>query len=324
MEASKTIGAQMDTARQMEKDGRLDDAATIYQKIFNSDPSGQQVIGRLLIIYRKLKDYRKELSVLDDAIAAFRLRQKGVREKWIQSHPDAASAGRSMLRQLEKAGSVAVGLGEDPVVERWMKRKDLVTGRVMGKKGKGRKETAKGHKETAKEHKEATKENKTEARKSAKALAYRHKKAEEKQRQREKAKEKQRQRQEAKEKQRQRKEAVAVSKKAAEERKAEAARRHPSLFVVILRYLVSLEEIDAVMKRHMLYLDKHFENRDFLVSGRLVPRTGGLILARAKDKKVLEKTIKEDPFVKRKLARADIIEFSASQMGKGLERWITK
>src|SRR5438132_128033 len=130
MELSKTTGEQMAAARQLENGGRFSDAAAIYQKLFNRDPADQQAIARLLLIYRKLKDYRKELSVLNDAIAAYQRRQKAAREQWIQSHPKAASAGRSMLRQLEKGGNAVIGRGGNPMVERWLKRKDLVTGRI--------------------------------------------------------------------------------------------------------------------------------------------------------------------------------------------------
>ena len=136
MDASETIGEKISRADQLEKAGQLSDAAAIYQKLFNNDPASQQVIDRLLIIYRKLKDYKSELSVLDAAIAAYRQRQKNVKEKWIQSHPQAATVGRSMLRQLEKADNAVIGLGEDPAVARWMKRKDLVTSRLTGKKRK--------------------------------------------------------------------------------------------------------------------------------------------------------------------------------------------
>ena len=76
------------------------------------------------------------------------------------------------------------------------------------------------------------------------------------------------------------------------------------------------------MKQHVGYLNKHFDKGDFLASGRQVPRTGGIILARARDRGALEKTIKQDPFVKGKLASVDIIEFTANKVGKGLQRWL--
>ena len=332
MEANKSVREQMEAARELERAGRLSDAAAAYQKLFNKDPTDQEAIGRLLVIYRKLKEYRKELTVLNDAIAAQELRRKAMRDKWIQSHPKAASAGKSMLRQLQKNSNALTGLGGDPVVERWMKRKNLVARRITGKKGKEQAKPKKGNKVDA-------------GHKKAKILQLRHNEDKENQLQREEAaaarqkasrerieaaarKKKEEQERKAaevsrrKEEQEKRKAQVDLQKAAAELKKAEA--KHPSLFVIILRYLVSLEEIDAVMKQHMAYLHKHYDKGDFLVSGRQVPRTGGVILARAKNRTALEKTIKQDPFVKGKLASADIIEFIASQSGKGLQGWLRK
>ena len=77
------------------------------------------------------------------------------------------------------------------------------------------------------------------------------------------------------------------------------------------------------MKRHMAYLDKHYDNGNFLISGRQVPRTGGIIIARARNRNAIEKIVKQDPFLKRKRASADIIEFIVSQSRKELEGWHT-
>lgn len=60
----------IDDARQLEKEDRLPDAAEIYQKIVDRDPGNQAAVGRLLVIYRKLKEYKKEISVINGAIAA--------------------------------------------------------------------------------------------------------------------------------------------------------------------------------------------------------------------------------------------------------------
>jgi uncharacterized protein YciI len=318
MDANNTIGERFEMARQLEKDSRLSDAAAMYQKLFDKDPTAQPVVERLLIIYRKLKEYKKELAVLNDAIAALQRRQKAVGEKWIHSHPQAARAGKSMLRQLEKADSV-IGLGADPLVGRWLKRKAFVAGKMSGKKGKRSRDRPKTKKTTArnnsvllapgnvdpvKKQQQQAKEQRDEAAAIKKAAAQRKQDAA------------------CQKKEERERKAAQVSRLKEEQRqkKAEAV-RPASLFVIVLHYLVPLEEIDEAMKQHMVYLDKYFKKHDFLVSGRQLPRTGGIILARAKDRAAMEKIINQDPFVKRKLASVDIIEFTASQVAKGLEGW---
>ena len=85
------------------------------------------------------------------------------------------------------------------------------------------------------------------------------------------------------------------------------------MFVVELIYKADLEEIDARMKAHMAFLRKYYAAGNFLVSGRKVPRDGGIILAVAKSRADVEAIMREDPFCKHGLADFRVIEFRASQ-----------
>ncbi|CAN5374275.1 YciI family protein [soil metagenome] len=85
------------------------------------------------------------------------------------------------------------------------------------------------------------------------------------------------------------------------------------MFVISLNYIVPLEELDAHMGAHVKFLQKYYKENIFIVSGRKVPRTGGIIIAQAKSKDDVEKIIKEDPFYKHKLAEFTITEFMSSQ-----------
>jgi len=51
------------------------------------------------------------------------------------------------------------------------------------------------------------------------------------------------------------------------------------MFVIELIYKVPLTEIDAGMRAHMTFLKKYYAAGNFLVSGRKIPRDGGIILA---------------------------------------------
>jgi uncharacterized protein YciI len=85
------------------------------------------------------------------------------------------------------------------------------------------------------------------------------------------------------------------------------------MFVIELIYKADLEEIDARMGAHMAFLRKHYAAGTFLVSGRKIPRDGGIILALGKSRDEIEAAVKEDPFVKHGLAEFRVIEFRASQ-----------
>ena len=94
------------------------------------------------------------------------------------------------------------------------------------------------------------------------------------------------------------------------------------MFVIELIYKAELSEIDAHMKAHIAYLKKYYAAGHFLVSGRKIPRDGGIILAVGKDKQQLEAIVKEDPFCKHGLADFRIIEFRASQRADDIQQRI--
>ena len=56
------------------------------------------------------------------------------------------------------------------------------------------------------------------------------------------------------------------------------------------------------MTAHVKFLKKHYAAGTFLVSGRKIPRDGGIILAVGKSKQEIETLIKEDPFHQHGLA----------------------
>jgi uncharacterized protein YciI len=85
------------------------------------------------------------------------------------------------------------------------------------------------------------------------------------------------------------------------------------MFVVELIYKAELKEIDAHMRAHMAFLREHYAAGRFLVSGRKIPRDGGIILALGQSREEVEAIMREDPFCKRGLAEARVIEFRASQ-----------
>jgi uncharacterized protein YciI len=82
-----------------------------------------------------------------------------------------------------------------------------------------------------------------------------------------------------------------------------------SWFVVSLRYVAPLDAIDAAMRSHVAFLEKHRKAGAFIAWGRKVPRTGGIILARGESRAAIERIMAGDPFVARRLAEVEVTEF---------------
>jgi uncharacterized protein YciI len=90
------------------------------------------------------------------------------------------------------------------------------------------------------------------------------------------------------------------------------------MFVMLLTYVKPLEDVDALMREHMAWLNEHYDAGCFVVSGRQVPRTGGVILARGDDRDEIERIAASDPFVSRGVATCEVIQFRASQTADGI------
>ena len=85
------------------------------------------------------------------------------------------------------------------------------------------------------------------------------------------------------------------------------------MFVIELRYKADLVQIDAQMRAHVAFLNKYYAAGNFLISGRKIPRDGGIIIAVGENREAIQAIVEEDPFVARGLADYHIIEFRASQ-----------
>jgi uncharacterized protein YciI len=96
------------------------------------------------------------------------------------------------------------------------------------------------------------------------------------------------------------------------------------MFVIELDYKAALSQIDAHMKAHMKFLNKYYAAGNFLVSGRKIPRDGGIIVAVANSRSEIEAIAREDPFIEKGLADFRIIEFRASQRADDIQSRIDR
>ena len=94
------------------------------------------------------------------------------------------------------------------------------------------------------------------------------------------------------------------------------------MFVIELTYKAALDQIDAHMTEHVKFLKKHYASGSFVVSGRKIPRDGGIILAVGESREEIERIVQEDPFCRFGLADFRIIEFRTSQRADDIPKRI--
>ncbi|GGY57020.1 YciI family protein [Pseudoduganella sp. SL102] len=94
------------------------------------------------------------------------------------------------------------------------------------------------------------------------------------------------------------------------------------MFIITLTYLKPNEEIDGLLAAHRAFLREQYANGMFVLSGRMVPRTGGIIIADADSRADVEAVIELDPFKQAGAASYAITEFVPTMAADGLEAWL--
>lgn len=127
-ELESTAGEWMQTAMQHEQEGSLEKAAAAYEKAIKLSKHNEQAYNRLMIVYRKLKDYEKEATVIRKAIREF---------ETLYNRVPAKSSGKKieqLSKQLMKLTGLADKKGkllyEPEPLGRWKKRKVVVDKRL--------------------------------------------------------------------------------------------------------------------------------------------------------------------------------------------------
>ena len=95
------------------------------------------------------------------------------------------------------------------------------------------------------------------------------------------------------------------------------------MFVIILSYIKPIEEVDRVRPAHLEFLDRYFAKNIFVASGRQTPLKGGVILAVADSRQMVETIITEDPFYSEKIATFEIIEFTPTKVSRHISELVT-
>jgi uncharacterized protein YciI len=93
-------------------------------------------------------------------------------------------------------------------------------------------------------------------------------------------------------------------------------------FIVIITYRVPDDELGDATVEHRAYLAQGYARRLLLCSGPQVPRTGGIVVARAESRDKLVQFFATDPYQVRGLADYTFIEFNPVFKQDFLADWI--
>ena len=84
-------------------------------------------------------------------------------------------------------------------------------------------------------------------------------------------------------------------------------------FILLLTYAMPVSRVDELLDEHRAWLDEHFADGTFLVSGPQAPRTGGAILASGTPRAQIEAIVSTDPLARAGAATYEIVEFAPTR-----------
>ena len=93
-------------------------------------------------------------------------------------------------------------------------------------------------------------------------------------------------------------------------------------FVVEIIYKAPIEKIEELTPIHREFLQTGYKAGMLLVSGPKVPRTGGIVIAKASSMEELAEFFKNDPYSLNDVADYSFIEFNAKSHQEILKDWL--
>lgn len=113
-------------ARQAEDQENLAKAIKLYEQNIREDYADEFAFDRLMIIYRKQKQYKDELRVINRGIDVFQQTMKEHLKRTLSRHIDGKKLEQLSNAILKKTGSKKEELHFPDPIDKWMKRREIV------------------------------------------------------------------------------------------------------------------------------------------------------------------------------------------------------
>ena len=127
-DGEEEAGSWLDKAKDLEQQGELEKAAAAFEKVIKENPTNELAYDRLTIIYRKQKEFKKELAVIKKGITAFEQLYRSATKLTVTKK--IAAISRSLLKSMGLVDKKGRSLYEKEPLGRWNKRKLMVEKRL--------------------------------------------------------------------------------------------------------------------------------------------------------------------------------------------------
>ena len=120
-------------AKEAESEGDLEQAANLYGEAIKIEPSNEFAYERLMIIYRKQKQYKQELAIINSAIDFFENHHENKSIDLFSSNKKIVQLSNALMKKVGLKDKKGKSLYYPEPVARWHKRKQTVEKKLKSK-----------------------------------------------------------------------------------------------------------------------------------------------------------------------------------------------
>lgn len=130
---SSSVKETIEKARSAEIEKDYPAAAALYEHAIQIDPIQEKAYDRLMIVYRKQKDYKNELRIIKAGIKAY---QNFYKSQTPTGSKKVADLSKKLSRSFGLTDKTGDALYEPEPIPQWKKRKEVVEKRLNKKSKK--------------------------------------------------------------------------------------------------------------------------------------------------------------------------------------------
>lgn len=117
-------------AKEAEQAGEAGQAIELYQKALKKDPMDDLAYNRLMVNYRRGKQYRKELQIIQAAIAAHLKNAQETQQQWLKRNKKTARTAKALIKSLGLVDPKGLPKLETRQLNTWRRRLAVVRKRL--------------------------------------------------------------------------------------------------------------------------------------------------------------------------------------------------
>jgi tetratricopeptide (TPR) repeat protein len=122
----KSLHDLLADAKQAEQDEDLPEAIKLYERALKQAPTDERAYNRLMIIYRREKELKAELKVIDKGIDAFTKLYQAKSKKVVGNDKEAIRLSNALIKSLGLKDKKGNDLVEHEPIATWKKRRTVV------------------------------------------------------------------------------------------------------------------------------------------------------------------------------------------------------